>query len=36
MIYDRDEWLKPWQEVIDRRHEAIEKLRDGIAVGGSL
>ena len=36
MIYDRDEWLKPWQEVIDRRHAAIEKLRDGIAVGGSL
>ena len=27
MIYDHDEWLEPYKEVIDRRHEMIMDLK---------
>ena len=36
MIYDHDEWLEPYKEVIDRRHEMILDLKDRLSVGGSL
>ena len=36
MIYDHDEWLEPYKEVIDRRHEMILGLKDRLSVGGSL
>ncbi len=36
MIYDNDEWLKPYQEAIDARHAMILRERDAIAVDGSL
>lgn len=36
MIYDKDEWLEPYKDVIDRRHRMILQERDKIAVGGSL
>jgi hypothetical protein len=27
MIYDHDEWLLPYKDVIDRRHEMIKDLK---------
>ena len=36
MIYDQDKWLKPYKEVIDRRHKMILDLRDRYSVDGSL
>ena len=36
MIYDNDEYLLPYKEAIDRRHENILALRDRMAVGDSL
>ena len=36
MIYDHDEWLEPYKEVIDRRQKMILELKDKFSVGGSL
>ena len=36
MIYDHDEWLEPYKEVIDRRHEMILEMKDRMSVGGRL
>ncbi len=36
MIYDLDEYLEPFKEAIDARHEAILEERDKIAGNGSL
>ena len=36
MIYDHDEWLEPYKEVIDRRHEMIMGLKERMSVDGSL
>ena len=36
MIYDHDEWLEPYKEVIDRRQKMILELKDRYSVGGSL
>ena len=36
MIYDHDEWLEPYKEVIDRRHEMIMDLKERMSVDGSL
>lgn len=36
MIYDKDEYLLPFKDAIDRRHKNILALRDRIAVNGSL
>ena len=36
MIYDHDEWLKPYKDVIDRRHRMILELKDKMSVDGSL
>ena len=36
MIYDHDEWLVPYKEVIDRRNKMILELRDRLSVDGSL
>ena len=36
MIYDQDKWLKPYKEVIDRRHKMILDPRDRYSVDGSL
>ena len=36
MIYDHDEWLVPYKEVIDRRHKMIMELKDRLSVDGSL
>ena len=36
MIYDHDEWLVPYKEVIDRRHKMILELRDRLSTDGSL
>ena len=36
MIYDHDEWLEPYKEVIDRRQKMILDLKDRFSVGGSL
>jgi len=36
MIYDHDEWLMPYKDVIDRRHEMILGLKDRFSVDGSL
>ncbi len=36
MIYDADKWLKPYKDVIDRRHEMILALKDRLSVDGSL
>ncbi len=35
-IYETDEWLEPFAEVIDERHERIAAARDKIAGEGSL
>ena len=36
MIYDHDEWLEPYKEVIDRRHEMVLEMKDRMSVGGRL
>jgi 1,4-alpha-glucan branching enzyme len=36
MIYDSDEWLLPYKEAIDKRHENIMSEYEKIAVDGSL
>ena len=36
MIYDHDEWLVPYKDVIDRRHEMIMGLKEKMAVDGAL
>jgi 1,4-alpha-glucan branching enzyme len=36
MIYDSDEWLMPYKEVIDKRHQMILDTRDRLSVDGSL
>ena len=36
MIYDSDEWLMPYKDVIDRRHEMIMAAKERISVDGSL
>ena len=36
MIYDHDEWLEPYKEVIDRRNKMILELKDRLSVDGSL
>ena len=36
MIYDHDEWLVPYREAIDKRHEMIAATRDRLSVDGSL
>ncbi len=36
MIYDHDEWLEPYKEVIDRRHEMILEMKERMSVGGKL
>ena len=36
MIYDHDEWLLPYKDVIDRRHEMIMDLKKRMSVDGSL
>ena len=36
MIYDHDEWLKPYKAVIDRRQKMILDLKERMSVDGSL
>ncbi len=36
MIYDHDEWLEPYKEVIDRRHEMILDMKERMSVDGKL
>lgn len=36
MIYDNDEWLMPYKDAIDQRHEMIVQLKDRLSVDGSL
>ena len=36
MIYDHDEWLMPYKDVIDRRNKMILDLTDRLSVDGSL
>ena len=36
MIYDHDEWLLPYKDAIDKRHEMIAQMRDRLSVNGSL
>ena len=36
MIYDHDEWLVPYKEAIDKRHDMIVNMRDRLSVDGSL
>ena len=36
MIYDHDEWLKPYKSVIDRRQKMILDLKERMSVDGSL
>ena len=36
MIYDHDEWLEPFKEVIDRRHEMILDFKERMSVDGKL
>ena len=36
MIYDSDKWLKPYKDVIDRRHEMILDLKERMSVDGLL
>ena len=36
MIYDYDEWLMPYKDVIDRRHEMILEAKERMSVDGSL
>ncbi len=36
MIYDHDEWLEPYKDVIDRRHEMILEMKERMSVDGKL
>ena len=36
MIYDSDEWLEPFKDVIDRRHEMILEMKERMSVDGLL
>lgn len=36
MIYDNDSWLMPYKDAVDARHENILKVREELAVDGSL
>ena len=36
MIYDHDEWLVPYKEAIDKRHDMIARMKERISVNGSL
>ena len=36
MIYDSDEWLLPYKDVIDRRHKMIMDFKERYSVDGSL
>ena len=36
MIYDHDEWLVPYKEVIDRRNKMILDFKERFSVDGSL
>ena len=36
MIYDYDEWLMPYKDVIDRRHEMILEAKERMSVDGLL
>ena len=36
MIYDSDEWLMPYKDAIDKRHEMIMDMNDRLSVDGSL
>ena len=36
MIYDSDEWLEPYKDVIDRRHEMILGIKERMSVDGLL
>ena len=36
MIYDADKWLKPYKDVIDRRHRMIMETKERLSVNGSL
>ena len=36
MIYDYDEWLMPYKDVIDRRHEMILETKERMSVDGLL
>ena len=36
MIYDHDEWLVPYKEAIDTRHDMIARMKERISVNGSL
>ena len=36
MIYDSDEWLLPFKDVIDRRHEMILEMKERMSVDGLL
>lgn len=36
MIYDSDEWLVPYKDVIDRRHGMILEVKERMSVDGLL
>ena len=36
MIYDTDKWLKPYKDVIDRRHKMILEMKERMSVDGKL
>ena len=36
MIYDSDKWLKPYKDVIDKRHEMMLDLKERMSVDGLL
>ena len=36
MIYDSDEWLLPYKDAIDKRHEMIMDMKEKLSVDGSL
>ena len=36
MIYDSDEWLMPYKDAIDKRHEMIMGMKERLSVDGSL
>ena len=36
MIYDTDQWLEPYKDVIDRRHKMILEMKERMAVDGKL
>ena len=35
-IYETDEWLRPYKEAIDARHDRIVATRERFSVDGSL